>query len=340
LEKNANIENAIYEQTEIEKTGWKIITVVNIESPIFTSGTPATLLFWGFAVVSVFGLISYIVMDRFVTVPMEKVVEFMNHTRAQKFEKMNLSDPCKNSYLELEVLKETYNQMVDEIELLVDRVHEEERIKRMAELNVLQEQMKPHFLYNTIDAMSYLALSGKNEELYNALEAFGGYYRILLSKGKELISVKEEIEMVRDYLELQKLRYGDSLQYVMDIEIEMENKYVLKMILQPFVENAVNHGIRAKAEGGTVWIKGKEEGGYFCFQVVDNGIGIEQDILKKLQSDILNKNEESFGVRGTVERMKIFYDSDIFYEITSEIEKGTMIHIQVPVIREPMTERR
>lgn len=326
----------LFESTRIEKTGWQILIAVKSGSVFSASRTASGILFSGFEVLTVFCVISYLVMDRFVTVPLEQVVGFMNRMRGKKFEKMDMSGTYRNSYLELEVLKETYNQMVDEIDLLVDRVYEEERIKRKAELNVLQEQMKPHFLYNTIDAMSYLALSGRNEELYDALEAFGGYYRTLLSKGKELISVKEEIEMVRDYLELQKLRYGNGLNYVLDVETEMQKKYVLKMILQPFVENSVNHGIRSKGTSGSVWIKGKEKDHYFYFQVIDDGAGIREEIMEKLKSEVLDKNEKSFGVRGTIERMKIFYDSDIRYEIKSRIGKGTVIELRIPVIEEPV----
>lgn len=109
----------------------------------------------------------------------------------------------------MEQLKTTYNEMTDDINDLVKRVTEDEKFKRKVELKILYEQIKPHFLYNTIDALTYLALTGQNEELCNSLEAFGGFYRNLLSKGRDVIPVKNEIERIKDYLDLQKLRYWE-----------------------------------------------------------------------------------------------------------------------------------
>lgn len=210
-------------------------------------------------------------------------------------------------------------------------VYEEERIKRKTELNVLQEQMKPHFLYNTIDAMGYLALSGKNEELYDALEAFGSYYRTLLSKGREIITVREEMQMVKDYLELQKIRHGDSLRYVLKIDQTIWGRSILKMILQPLVENSVNHGIRQKGTYGCVCVTGYEKNGYLFFCVEDDGVGMSKEKVAELTGESLDINEKSFGLRGTIERMKIFYDTDIEYEIKSAERKGTAIFIKIPV---------
>lgn len=324
--------DTLFESKNIKGINWKILTGVKIGTVFTGSDEGSKILIVGIEILTLFCFICYFVMDWCVAIPLENVVGFMNRMKKSKFERMEVETVAKNSYLELEVLKETYNQMVDEINLLVERVYEEERFKRKAELNALQEQMKPHFLYNTIDAMSYLALSGKNEELYDALEAFGSYYRILLSKGKEVISVKEEIEMVKDYLELQKLRYGDSLNYVLEVDSQLQKYSVLKMILQPFVENSVNHGIRSKLASGNVWVRGREKNGYLCFEIEDNGIGIERDALKELCSEMLEKNEKSFGVRGTIKRMQIFYEYDIKYEIESEKGKGTTIRLEIPII--------
>lgn len=324
-----NDQRIFYEETIIESNDWQILTGVKVGSAFSVSDAAEHFLFFGFEALTIFGILSYFVMHQYVTVPLRKVVGFMNRMRGKKFQKMELTN--SGTYYELEILKETYNHMVDEIDLLVERVYEEERIKRKTELNILQEQMKPHFLYNTIDAMSYLALAEHNDRLYDALEAFGGYYRTLLSKGKEWITVEAEMEMVKDYLELQKLRYGTMLEYELEMDENLRGKQVLKMILQPFVENSVNHGIRAKGTGGTVRVSGKLIGSHMLFQIEDDGIGISDEIIEKLQCENLERNEKSFGMRGTIERMKIFYDSDIQYEIRSRIGVGTTIVLMVPV---------
>ncbi len=258
----------------------------------------------------------------------------MNRMEGKKFEKICTDSRGAEFSAEMGILKDTYNQMVDEIDTLIEQVYEEEKIKRKTELNALQEQMKPHFLYNTIDAMGYLALSGRSQEVYDALEAFGSYYRILLSKGKELITVREEIEMVRDYLELLKIRYGDELHYVLDVDENICDDYILKMILQPLVENAVNHGIRPKTTRGMVCVEGKEEDGYLCFSVADDGVGMSSEKMAELQRENLDSNEKSFGLRGTIERIKIFYEQDIGYDIQSTEGRGTVITLRVPVYYE------
>ena len=139
------------------------------------------------------------------------------------------------------------------------------------------------------------------------------------------------MEMVKDYLELQKLRYGKMLEYSLEMDKRLRGKQVLKMILQPFVENSVNHGIRAKGTGGTVRVIGQLDEAYMKFLIEDDGVGIPDEIISRLQSENLDRNEKSFGMRGTIERMKIFYDTDIRYEIRSKVGSGTVIEIMVPV---------
>lgn len=329
-----NGERILFEKIEIEHNGWKILTGVNVRNKFSFMETIDSFWFFTFELLVVFGVISYLVMHYFVTVPLRRVIDFMNCMNGRQFRKIDSIRKGEQTYYELEVLKNTYNHMVDEIDLLVERVYEEERIKRKTELNILQEQMKPHFLYNTIDAMSYLALTAQNDKLYDALEAFGGYYRTLLSKGKELIQIEKEMEMVKDYLELQKLRYGEMLEYELILDEKLHGAYVLKMILQPFVENSVNHGIREKEDGGKVWVKGSLRNDYMQFMIIDDGVGIADEIIKNLHNEKIDRNQKSFGMRGTIERMKIFYNDDIEYAIESEIGKGTQVTIKVPVLKQ------
>lgn len=317
----------------IEPYGWQIISGVRVKNILGTSGMLTWLLVLAILFLAVFCVINFLMTRKYIAKPLETLTYAMNQMRGKKFEKIEILDG-KIPFVEMNVLKNTYNDMVDEIDKLIQRVYDEEKIKRKTELNALQEQMKPHFLYNTIDAMGYLALSGKNEEVYDALEAFGGYYRTLLSKGKEIISVKEEMQMVKDYLNLQKIRYGESLRYVIEIDKAIWERRILKMILQPFVENSVNHGIRQKGTYGCVYVTGYEENGYLVFSVEDDGVGMSKEKVAELMGDSLDTNEKSFGFRGTIERMKIFYDTNIEYEIKSSEKQGTMICLRVPIYYE------
>lgn len=314
-------------ERDMKESGWRVLTAVPINSVFGNSHFGSMIFALAMGFLALFCIVGYFIMKYYVAKPLESMAGAMNRMSGKRFAKIRDEVP----FSEMEILKSTYNQMVDEIHELIERVYAEEKIKRKAELNALQAQMKPHFLYNTIDAMSYLALSGKNEEVYDALEAFGSYYRILLSKGREMISVKEEIAMVRDYLELQKLRYGDSLRYVLKVEPEIERMYVLKMILQPLVENSVNHGIRPKQTSGVVYVEGRKEDSYIRFCVEDDGVGMDEAQMAKLDRETLDENEKSFGLRGTIERIKIFYDGNFEYEIHSGRNRGTTLIVKVPV---------
>lgn len=322
--------NRVFSAAKISTFGWKILTGVPIKRNQSNLQVSSHSLIQSAEVLFLFCVISYLVVNYFVGKPLRDFVAKMNHLQGKQFKKIKAEEDPLRSCQELAYLSKTYNEMVDSIDRLVKQVYAEERIKRKAELNVLHEQIKPHFLYNTIDALTYLAMSGQNEKLCDSLEAFGGYYRTLLSKGRELITVRDEIEMVKDYLELQKLRYGKELSYELKIEERINSFGVLKMILQPFVENSVNHGIRMKGTSGKVTVYGKllKSSLYFCVQ--DDGVGMNHETLQNLCKNFIEKNEASFGVRGTIERMKAFYETDITYEIRSN-EKGTVIWFLLPI---------
>lgn len=323
-------ETCLLSETVMEETGWKVLVGVPVKKSLSGTGTAGMLFMLALLFLALFCGAGYMMMKYYVADPLEHFASSMNRMKGRKFEKI-VTERTGGTFAEMQIVQDTYNQMVDEIEALIDKVYEEEKVKRKAELNALQEQMKPHFLYNTIDAMGYLALSGKKEEVYDALEAFGSYYRTLLSKGREMITVQEEVTMVRDYLELQKLRYGESLHYVLEIDDSIRRVFILKMVLQPLVENSVNHGIRPKCQPGVVYVAGKISEGALLFIVEDDGVGMEETEIDLLQKENLDSNEKSFGLRGTIERLRIFYDEDIEYQITSKKGKGTTIVLRVPI---------
>ncbi|QBE96009.1 Sensor histidine kinase YpdA [Blautia producta] len=334
LEDGRSNKKVLFAQQDIDRINWKVLAGVRIENGLEQSGIGGLIFAMAMIFLALFCGTGYFIMKRYVADPLEAMAGSMNRMSGRKFEKIRMCENRHSTFGEMEILESTYNKMVDEIDALIEMVYEEEKIKRKAELNALQEQMKPHFLYNTIDAMGYLALSGKNEEVYDALEAFGSYYRILLSKGREMISVREEAEMVKDYLELQKLRYGDSLHYVLNVAPEIQGTFILKMVLQPLVENSVNHGIRPKETPGVVYVEGIEEDGYLKFTVEDDGVGMDEDKIRELNRENISTNEKSFGLRGTIERMRIFYESDIDYTIKSTKGRGTTIVLRIPVCYE------
>lgn len=249
---------------------------------------------------------------------------------------------------EIGQLKQDYNIMISEIQKLIQQIVEEQRIKRKTELDILQAQVKPHFLYNTLDAMRYLALSGKSEELYESLEALGSYYRISLSKGQEFITIKEEIDILKSYLLLQKLRYGDIFDVIYDIDKEAYEYKIPKLVLQPLVENSIYHGIKPKGEPGLIKICVKLKDDKIIISVEDDGVGMSEEVLNSIKSEVLDLNKLSFGLKGTIKRLKLFYGTnntsdnyniDDIYSVESEKRKGTKIFIKIPMLRGVINEQ-
>lgn len=272
--------------------------------------------------------LSFGMTSRIITMPIKELVQAMQQMEEGHFKKVMM----KTNQDEIGTLKNRYNEMVDEIEKLIHKIYEDQKFKRKAELRILQEQVKPHFLYNTIDAMRYLAYTGQNEELGEALEAFGGYYRTSLSKGSEVISVKQEIDLVKDYLYLQKMRYGDIISVAYDIEPETLNFKIPKLILQPLVENAIYHGIKPRMSAGVIDIRAYIRSEFIYLEVEDNGVGMTEEELAKVNEEKIRSNEKSFGLRGTCERVSIYFEHKDLYYIESQRDMGTKITFKMPLV--------
>ncbi|KNY27809.1 sensor histidine kinase [Pseudobacteroides cellulosolvens] len=221
--------------------------------------------------------------------------------------------------------------MIYEIQQLIDRVITEQRIKRKAELNVLQAQIKPHFLYNTLESINSLILMEETEAACDVVDALGSYYRLSLSKGKEVITINEEIDIVKNYLNIQQIRYADlfSVQYKLD---ERAGSFkILKLVLQPLVENALYHGIRVKGEHGIISVETEYLQDFIRIKVEDDGVGMSEECIRRILDDSSDTGVSGFGLRGTIERLRIFYASDDCFRIESVIGLGTKITILIPV---------
>ena len=309
------------------KYNWKIISIMPFNA---LSRESAIFSFITFIVVLLNGLLLFfgvLFISRLITTPVNKLLKSMKGVEKGLFKKVDIN--IGND--EIGKLKDGYNMMICEIEKLINRIVEEQKIKRKAELDILQAQIKPHFLYNTFDAISSLALSGRNEEVYKVIKALGNYYRTSLSKGNEVITIIEEIETVRSYLSIQKIRYGDIFAVKWDID-ERANKYkILKLILQPLVENALYHGIKPKGESGIISITTKYMDERLELMVEDDGVGISEETIQRIMRGEKYEVKSGFGLRGTIERLRIFYGIDDVIKIENESGSGTRVTITIPL---------
>lgn len=236
---------------------------------------------------------------------------------------------------ELGALAASVNNMAEHLSVMVMQIREDERKMRKAELRLLQEQINPHFLYNTLDAIVWMIEDGKSEQAENMVVSLSTFFRTVLSRGREFISIREEVQHIRSYLEIQKARYQDILSYEIQVAPELYPYETLKMTLQPLVENALYHGVKNKRSGGVIRISGERDGKLIRFKVEDDGIGMNAEALTHLQEEIRRPCKETdtgFGMANVNERIRMNFGADYGLMIESEEGKGTRVWVTIPAV--------
>jgi len=251
---------------------------------------------------------------------------------------------------ELNHLAENLNTMAGKIQDLIDENVQEQQNLQKAEMKTLQAQITPHFLYNTFDTIIWLAESGQTSEVIEITRAFSDFFRISLSKGHEWITVSQELDHVRNYLKIQKIRYENILNYEFVIDEGIDDVPVLKLVLQPLVENAIYHGIKNKRGRGKITVsahllrsKNVQYSTGNCigsdciiFSVEDNGIGFTPDRLTEVLNELNKKSDAEnlkavYGLYNVNKRLNLYYDKSVSLSIKSEYGKGTLVSFTVPV---------
>lgn len=245
-----------------------------------------------------------------VTIPIQKLAKSMSEVQNGWLNRVSINVDDD----EIGQLRDSYNAMLIEINHLIEELLNKEKNLQKAELDALQEQIKPHFLYNTLDTIRYLLLENETDKVYNMLETLGNFYRRFLSKGSRDITLEEELSIIKDYLALQKNRYEDVFDDEYDIQDGVSNLRVPRLILQPFVENAIYHGIRLKGEKGIIKVTAYRTDGLLNIKIYDTGIGMSN---KQVQLLLEGTNTKSFGFKGTIERIRYYYNEDDVFEIHS-----------------------
>lgn len=237
---------------------------------------------------------------------------------------------------ELRNLTKQVNTMADDLEAMMKKSELDAKRLRKAELRTLQAQINPHFLYNTLDAIVWKAEAGEKDEVIQLTSALSDFFRISLSSGADWIPIEQEKKHIEGYLKIQQTRYRDIMKYEIDIPDEIGEYYILKLLLQPLVENALYHGIKIKRGGGTIKVSGREENGYLVFSVKDTGSGMTKEQLrdlnermKKGQPTVSEGGSGGFGLVNVNMRIRLYYNLTDGLEIESNSE-GTTVSFRVP----------
>lgn len=296
-----------------------------------------------FAVVIALVLLTKIVSS--VTQPLSQLSQYM-HGIEHENDMAGFQYPYSN---EIGTLASSFNGMLAHIQLLLEEqekyitqlqeekenVKLEQQLKRRAELKALQAQINPHFLYNTLESIRWKAERAGAQDISQMTMSLATLFRIGLSRGQEIIAVKQEMEHVQSYLQIQKLRYGDKLNYTVDFEEDIMQLYTVKLILQPLVENAIYHGIKESENDGLISIAGRKKDGILELRVEDNGPGIPANRLEILNKDLqrgLCVSGDGYGIFNVNERIRLYFGTQYGLTLASKLGEGTVATITLPCI--------
>lgn len=256
------------------------------------------------------------------------VTEILGNVREVGRGNFEISEVNTDS-MEIEELDGGIRRMAEKIEQLLQSVKKEEEMQHLTQLQLLQAQVNPHFLYNTLDTIIWLIEGGQNDDAVEMISNLSVFFRTSLSKGNDVITLSEEKRHTVSYLEIQQSRYRDILEFEIHIPEEFNEVMVPKLTLQPLAENALYHGIKNKRGGGKILIEGEKSGDDLILRVTDNGQGMKKERLLEIQHAIRTGERAGFGLSAVAERLRLYYGAGYGMEIHSEEGKGTVIEIRI-----------
>lgn len=282
------------------------------------------------AVLGVMALVQ-VLIDRSISVPINALVE-----NTRRLSKGDFSAYVENKGTnEITVLSDSFNRMVEKLQLLMHELEQNTRTREQLELRLMQEQINPHFLYNTLEIIVWLAESGDKEKVIGVVQSLSHFFRVVLSQGRAVVTVREELACIESYLYIQQVRYSDILTYEIDASDSTLQYNIQKLSLQPLVENALYHGIKSKRGGGKISVQVCLAGNRLRVKVSDNGKGMEPAQLALLRQAIASERPlgKGFGLSNIQKRVQLAYGEKYGITIESEAGRGTTVTLQIPAER-------
>jgi len=308
----------------LNNVNWKLV-VVYFASDIATSQTRiSSYLRWVIIIgLAVFVSFSFFMSSR-ITKPIQELEKSMKAVEQGNFDiQLDISGEH-----EVVQLTKSYNVMIRRIRKLMDQIVIEQELKRKSELSSLQSQINPHFLYNTLDSIVWMAEHEKHEDVIQMTSSLASLFRISISKGAMIIPVENEIKHAEHYLTIQEMRYKDKFSFKFEIDPDIYKYEILKLILQPIIENSIYHGIRHMVDEGEIIIRGFVKDDYLVFEVEDDGLGMNEDTIRNVLYE--DADENGVGLHNVHERIRLMYGDEYGLSIESEIEEGTIIRYKLP----------
>lgn len=273
--------------------------------------------------------------SNYISHPLEKIVLKMQALNRENITDSYIDDTklqASNTYKEANLLTQSYNQLVDTILYLMSRIKFEEQALRKSERNTLEAQIQPHFLYNTLESILWMIERGNNQDASHMVRSLGKMLRITLSKGQEKITLAKELEQVEHYFVIQSLRYKGQFHYEIDIAENLRDCQVIKLIVQPLVENAIYHGVSRTVDPGLIEIQASQQGEQVVITVSDNGLGIDDEKLKEIREHLSEPNPAfGLGLVNVHQRLQIYYGEAYGVTVETELDVGTEVTINFPI---------
>ncbi len=316
----------------LSNTRWKVVIFTNYQTFYDTINNFLLLTIIVSIVCLILEIVIVYIIASQITNPIRVLTRKMANVETLMYDSTNVETVGGNK--EVLELSNSFNAMMQRINELAKKSILDEREKRLSELKALQNQINPHFLYNTLDSVIFLISKNENAKAEETIIALSKFFRISISRGRTIIPLENEIEHVMNYLKIQKLRFGKSLEYEININTDIKGLYVIKLILQPLVENSIVHGFDELDNPGRIKINVSKENKFIRFDIIDNGYGILESKIKEIYSNLKNiSKHDGVGIKNVYQRLKIYYGEEADLKIVSVLDKGTNIQIFIPIDR-------
>lgn len=315
---------------DFQKLNWKIVSIIPLEEITYENkGITRLIVIFG-SICLIFAFAASYILSYTVSKPILKLVNVMKEIKSGNL-KLRADFNDKG---EIGMLGDGFNSLMDKINVLMDQIYNDQKLKRENEFKLLQSQIKPHFLYNTIETIiSFIKLDLKDNAMMTA-KSLAGFYRISLSKGNDIISIEDEMHLIDNYLSIQKLRYVEYLDYQLEFDEGILKYQIPKLTLQPLVENSIYHGLKQKEEKGLLIIKGYYEQDVINIEVFDDGVGMtEEQVRRVLYRQAKDHQSSDFGLYSVDSRLKLLYGDQYGITIESRVKEYTKVIVRLPAVK-------
>ena len=336
----ANYKDGVYEEkfggerrkivvNTISYTGWRLVGVIPYRA--FTHGMVDVRYFVG--ILMILMVMMLVIINRVVSAKISRPILRLNES-VKEYEAGEKPEIYIGGTLEIRHLGNSIQNSYEKIDSLMKEIVKEQDERRKSEMDALQSQINPHFLYNALESLTWMVEAERNDEAVFMISQLARLFRISLSKGRTVITIKDEIQHAQSYMNIQKIRYKNKFSVDFQVDPSLYDYCTVKLILQPILENAINYGVREMDDCGEIIVKGKKEKGNIILSVEDNGLGMTQEEVEFVLTDSnrIHKHGSGVGLVNINSRIKILFGKEYGLIVKSEPDEGTRVSVCIPAV--------